>query len=132
MPLRRPSTGPAPLRNASLLLLRVCALASVGLTIYTGRHNHSIVLIALFVVWVVSPFFGLILAERTAERSPAPIAAAIYAASLVLSLCPVLVYSIVAVTPPLHGAAFSFLAVPAATWLAIATLLIATRIAGKP
>lgn len=131
MPLHRPEAGPVQLRAASRVLLRVCTVLSVALTVYTGRHNHSILLVGLFIVWVASPFFGLILAERAAERSPVPIASAIYAAALALSLCPVLVYSIVAAAPPLHGTAFAFIAVPAASWLAIATLVVASRFARK-
>ena len=127
----RDGAKPSALNYASRLAIRVCGLAAVALTIYTGRHNHSVLLISLFVVWVVSPFFGLIMGERLARRSPVAIASAISAAALVLSVCPVLVYSIAAASLPLHEATFAFLAVPAASWLAIATLLIAARVARK-
>ncbi|HKF49998.1 MAG TPA: hypothetical protein VKB38_21725 [Terracidiphilus sp.] len=122
---------PSVLRIASRLAIRACGLAAVALTLYTGRHNHSILLIGLFVAWVASPFFGLFLGERAARRSPAAIASAIYAASLVLSICPVLVYSIAAAALSLHEATFANLAVPAASWLAIATLLVAAGLARK-
>lgn len=117
----------SPLRALAYWTLRLGALVSVALTLYAGRHNHSLLLIALFAAWVLSPFIGLIAAERTAQRSPFHIARAIDAATLVISLCSVLIYAVVDAFPPLHTIAFAFLAVPAASWLAIATLLIAAR-----
>jgi hypothetical protein len=126
------ATTPAPSRMRTIAnwSLRLGALVSVALTLYAGRHNPSLLLPVLFVLWVLSPFLGLIAAQRIAHRSPAHIAKAIHAATLVLTLCAVLIYALVDVAPPPH-IAFAFLAVPAACWLAILTLLIAARLATK-
>jgi hypothetical protein len=107
--------------------LWIAGTGSLACTLYAGRHNNSIVLIVLFAAWVVSPFAGLWLAERSAERAPAGIAASIRSSALVIMVFSLAIYGAAAIQGPSHQTTFAFLAVPAASWLAIVPLLIAAR-----
>ncbi len=52
------------LRAGSFIPVVVGALGSVGLTLYAGRHNDSRLLVALFAIWVLSPFIAVLIASR--------------------------------------------------------------------
>jgi hypothetical protein len=116
------------MRSTALIARWLGALASLAFTLYAGRHNRSVVLVALFAGWTLLPYFGLIAADRSASRARRDIAAAIHAASLLLALVPPAIYAAASILAPGHTATFAFLAVPAACWLAIATLLAAARL----
>jgi hypothetical protein len=107
--------------------LWIAGAGSLACTLYAGRHNSSILLIALFAVWVLSPFAGLWLAERNAERTPAGIASSMRSSALVIMVFSLAIYGAAAIQGPSHQTTFAFLAVPAASWLAIVPLLIASR-----
>ena len=107
--------------------LLVGAVGSVCFAVYAGRHNASVLLRALFAVWVVSPFAGLRLTERRAEQVPTGIASSMRGSSLVIMVCSLGIYGAAAMSGPGHHTTFAFLAVPAASWLAIVPLLIASR-----
>ncbi len=111
--------------------LWIGAVGSLCFTIYAGRHNASVLLRALFAVWVLSPFAGLWLAERNAERVPTGIASSMRGSSLVIMVCSLGIYGAAAMQGPSHHTAFAFLAVPAASWLAIVPLLIASRFVAR-
>lgn len=119
------------LRSVAVVARWLGALASLALTLYAGRHNRSILLVTLFAGWTLLPYFGLIAAGRLAQRTPPGIASAIHAAALLLALVPPAIYAVVSILAPGRPATFAFLMVPAASWLAIATLLIAARL-NKP
>ena len=116
---------------AGILAKGFGALATLLFTFYAGRHNRSILLILFFVVWTFLPYFGLAAADRLARRMPLGIARAIRAATLLLALVPPAIYAAVSILAPGHTATFAFLGVPAASWLAIATLLLAIRLQRK-
>lgn len=128
---RRARGAASPLRSMVRAGLWIGAAGSLGFTIYTGRHNNSILLMAMFAVWVLSPFAGLWLAERTAERTAPGMASAMRASALVIMVCSLGIYGAQAMRGPSHHAAFAFLAVPAASWFAIAPLLIAPWFAAR-
>jgi hypothetical protein len=112
-------------------VLWIGAVGSLGFTVYAGRHNPSVLLIVLFAGWVVSPFAGLWLAERNAERVPRGIAASMRGSALVIMVCSLGIYGATVISGPGHQTTFAFLAVPAASWLAIVPLLIASRIVAR-
>ena len=109
----------------------VAAAGSLACTIYTGRHNSSVLLIALFAVWVLSPFAGLWWMDRFAETTPQDMASAIRASALVICLSSLVLYVAMAASGPGHQATFAFLVTPASSWLAILTMRVATRFARK-
>lgn len=119
------------LRAISLYALGVGAAVTAAFVLRAGSHNRSAFLVALFFFWAVSPFFGLVAAGRAASRSRRDIASAMHASTLVLALVPAALYAIVSCLAPGHITTFAFLVVPAASWLAIATLLIAARLQRK-
>ena len=125
-PASRPSG--ARLRFSTFAARWFGALASLAFTLYAGRHNHSVLLVTLFAVWVVLPYFGLVAADRLASRARRDVARAANAAALLLALVPPAIYAGASILMPGHPATFAFLAVPAASWLAIATLLAAARL----
>src|SRR4249919_3652953 len=59
--------GPRLLRGIALIVIFIAATSSVWLTLYMGRKNSSILLIALFVIWVLSPFVALFVADRISK-----------------------------------------------------------------
>ncbi|UWZ82716.1 hypothetical protein [Occallatibacter riparius] len=111
--------------------LWVGAVGSLCFTVYAGRHNASVLLRALFAVWVLSPFAGLLLAERSAERVPTGIANSMRGSALVIMVCSLGIYGAAAMSGPGRHTTFAFLAVPVASWLAIVPLLIASRIVAR-
>jgi len=127
MTARSTDNSNSRLRSAALYARWLGALASLAFTLYAGRHNRSVLLVALFAGWVLLPYFGLIAADRLASRVRRHIARAIQAATVVLALVPPAIYAVLSILAPGHTATFAFLAVPAASWLAIAPLLIAVR-----
>jgi hypothetical protein len=126
----RATTSPR-LRSAALYARWLGAAASLAFTLYAGRHNRSVLLVALFAGWVLLPYLGLIAADCSAARARRDIASAIHASAVLLALVPPAIYGVVSILAPGHTATFAFLLVPAAVWLGIATLLIAARLQHK-
>jgi len=56
------------LHKIALVLLFAGAAGSVGLMLRTGHNNKSVLLLALFTGWVLSPFIGLLVAGRPSGR----------------------------------------------------------------
>lgn len=110
----------------------VAAAGSLACSLYTGRHNSSLLLVALFAVWVLSPFAGLLWIGRIADRAPRDVASAIRASSLVICISSLVLYVAVAASRPGHHTAFAFLVTPASSWLAILTMRLAARLVRKP
>lgn len=115
----------APLRAAALTALVAGAIASVGFTLHAGRHNHSKLLMLLFLLWVPSPYVALALAHVFSARWPDVARAVLYSMMLVLSLASPIIYGEIALGPPRAQQAFAFVIVPPASWLAIAAVLLA-------
>jgi hypothetical protein len=108
--------------------LWVAAAGSLACTLYTGRHNSSLLLVALFAIWVLTPFAGLAWINRVADRAPRDIAGAIRASSLVIFISSLAIYVAMAASRPGHHTAFAFLVVPATSWLTILTMWVASRL----
>jgi hypothetical protein len=113
----------AALRAAALIAVVVGAVGSVCLTLYAGRHNDSRLLMALFAVWVLSPFMVLVFAHVVSKRWSVPTRAALYCVMLVLTLGSLAIYADVAFWPPRAKLAFVFVIVPPASWLFIAIVV---------
>jgi hypothetical protein len=86
-----------------------------------GSNQKSIVLIGLFTAWVLSPFIGLVVANRLSKPMSAKIHTLIYWTILILSVASLTVYS-GALTPSKTKPAFNFLVVPFLSWLVILTI----------
>lgn len=80
-----------------------------------GRHNPSLVLLALFTGWVLSPFIGLVAARRW-SLIPRP---ALNTAMMFVASASVVIYGYVSLGPPRNKIAAVFLMVPLASWALI-------------
>ena len=121
------------LASTAILATVMGAVGSVVLTLYAGRHNKSSVLMALFAVWVVSPFLGLGAAIRhLMKRWSAPMSAALHATALCIAISCLAVYGVVALGPPVQQMAFYFLVTPLGSWLALGAITaLATLVSGR-
>jgi len=103
---------------ASLGLLIIAALYSLGFVLEAGRNNNSLFLRALFASWVVSPFAALLLGALAAKRC------LIFSGHLFQTLILVvasgsLVSYIATAGTTIFEPAFIFLLVPLVSWLLI-------------
>ena len=106
----------------------IAAAGSLACTLYAGHHNASVLLLLLSAGWVLSPFAGLVSVNRTADRGPRDIAAAIRASSLVICIASLALYVAVAASRHGHHRAFAFVVLPATSWVTILTMWIAPRL----
>jgi hypothetical protein len=110
------------LRTAALIALFLGALGSLGLTLYTGRHNNSIVLPILFAGWVLSPFVALLVVNAILRHSSIPTRVTLYILMLVITVGSLVAYSGV-LTPPDAKPAGIFLVVPFISWILMAIVI---------
>ena len=97
------------LRSAALIAVVAGAGGSVALTLYAGRQNDSGILMALFAIWVLSPFAALALANVVSKRWSVLTRAALYGVMLVLTVGSLAIYGAHALRP---SDAFVFVVVP--------------------
>jgi hypothetical protein len=104
----------------ALLVTVACGAASLAFMFMVGRQQKSLLLIAIFTVWVAVPFAAFLYMQIVARRR-----AAFDWIGAGVSLLSAAVYAVVAFGPPQPQPAKFFLLVPAASWVAlvIATLL---------
>jgi len=109
----------------------VGAIGSVGLMIWVGHRNPSRLLLALFVIWDLSPFIGLVVADMVSQRWPVITQATLYGVMLILTLGSLALYGDV-VLRPRPQPAFRFLVVPLGSWLLMIVVVpIAALISGR-
>ena len=110
------------LRAAALIALLGGAGGSVGLLLRAGQRSPRLLLV-LFVIWVLSPFMALVLAEVVSKRWSVLTRATLYSVMLVVTLGSLAIYGNDAWRPPRTQAAFVFVVVPPASWLLIAIVV---------
>lgn len=104
-------------RRTALLTIGICAVTSLGCMFRVGHSN--VILTAMFFVWVLAPFVGMIAMIVKAPRWREPAQAATYAAGILVSIASVYLYGDVAFGPPRPQPASRFVLVPVASWLAL-------------
>ncbi len=110
------------LRALALAAVAAGAGGSIGLTLYTGRNNHSVLLILLFAAWVLSPFIALLVANLASKHWQALTRMSLYILTLGLAIVSPVAYS-GAWSPPGTKPAFMFLVFPLLSWLLIAIVI---------
>src|SRR5579864_5476761 len=115
------------LRTVALIAMLAGAVGSVGLMLYAGRHNTSRLLLALFALWVLSPFAVLAVANALSNRWSVLISATLHIVTLVLTLSSLAIYGYVSLGPPRARPAPFFVIVPPLSWLFIAIALVSGR-----
>ena len=128
----RPDGGSLGLLRAVALTAVVAgALGSSGLMLWVGHRNPSRVLIVLFVIWDLSPFIALILADIVSKRWSVPTRATLYGVMLIIALGSLAFYGDV-VWRPRPQPAFMFLVVPLGSWLLMTIVVpIAALVSGR-
>ena len=104
------------LHSVALTAVVVGALGSVGFMLWVGHRKPSRLLIGLFVIWVLSPFMALLLANMVSKRWSVITRATLYGVMLILTLISLAFYGDV-VWRPRPQPAFMFLVVPFGSWL---------------
>ena len=107
----------ALIRTAALIAVLVGAAVSVGLMLWEGRRNDSRLLLALFALWVLSPFVALGLAYAASTRWSVVSRATYHGVVLLFTLATLAIYGNVVFGPSRAKSAFMFIVVPPATWL---------------
>ena len=92
------------------------AAGSIALMLRAGRRSPPL-LIALFTIWVLSPFVALAWANMASKRWSFVTRATLYCVTLVLTLGSLATYGDLVARPPGTAAAFFFVAVPPVSWL---------------
>ena len=115
------------LRSAALIAVLVGAVGSVGLVLREGQHTPRFLLV-LFVLWVLSPFVAVGLADVLSKRWLGLTGATLYCVTLVFTLGALALYGAVALELLRARPAAVFLLVPLASWVLIAIALIWGRL----
>jgi hypothetical protein len=110
------------LRIIALVVLAVGAGASLNFTLHAGHNNKSMFLVALFVIWVLSPFAALIAALSIYRLRPPVIRVTLYCLMPVITFVSIIGYS-GALTPTGSKPAGVFLVVPLLSWLLMAIVI---------
>jgi hypothetical protein len=128
----RPDAGFLGILHAVALTAVVAgAVGSVGLMLWVGHRNPSRVLLFLFVIWDLSPFMALLLADIVSKRWSVITRATLYGVMLILTLGSLALYGDV-VWRPRPQPAFLFLVVPLGSWLLMTIAIpIAALISGR-
>ena len=92
------------------------AVGSVALMLWVGHRNPSRLLLTLFVIWDLSPFVALLVADRVSKRWQVLTRATLHVVMLVIALSSLVLYADV-VLRPRPQPAFRFLVVPLGSWL---------------
>lgn len=114
-------------RVLALIVVMTGAAGSIGLMLLEGSRQRSLVLIALFAGWVLSPFVALAWAAMASKAWPVRIRTTFYGLMLFLTLVSLGMYDRVLPMPPGSRPAAVFLVVPLASWLFIAIAAFAGR-----
>jgi hypothetical protein len=110
--------NPKILRVLSFVVLILGAVGSLEFVLNAGRQNRSFILIALFAIWTLSPFLGLLAINAIIYRWPPRKRFYFYLMMFVLTTVALVSYSGLIRLPGARPA-FIFLVVPLVSWLAI-------------
>jgi hypothetical protein len=110
------------LRAVALIAAVAGAAGAVVLMLRAGRRTPPL-LLALFVVWVLSPFVALAWANIVSKRRPVLTRATLYCVTLVLTLGSLAAYGGLVLPPAGSARAFVFVAVPPISWLLMAIVV---------
>src|SRR4030095_3074898 len=110
------------LRTIALIVVSLGALSALGFLLNKGRHT-PIILLVLYVGWVLSPFVGLLVADKIFKSWSVSTRVIFYCLMLILTLVSLVVYS-GALTSTRAKPAAIFLIVSLTSWLPIVTFIL--------
>lgn len=110
------------LRIAALIAMTVSVALSICLFLRAGQRTPRLLLLAM-AFWVISPFAILVWLNLVSKPWPILTRAAVYCATLVITLGTLAVYGDDAVGHRKAQAAFVYVIVPPASWLLMAATI---------
>ena len=110
------------LRTTALTVVLLGAVGSLYFMFNVGNNQKSVLLLALFTAWVLSPFVGLFVATKISNRWTVVTRSSLYLLMIVLSIGSLVAYS-GALTPSGTKPAFIFLVIPFVSWLLIVIVI---------
>jgi hypothetical protein len=127
----RPECGFLGLLRAATLIAVVCGAAGSIAFLFHASQRRPPLLMAIFVIWVLSPFMALLLADTVSKRWSVVTRVALYSVMLILALGSLAIYEDDALRPRRAQAAFVYVAVPPASWLLFAIVPMAAFISRR-
>jgi hypothetical protein len=118
------------LRTIAVVAVSAGAVGSLALMFHAGRNNRSVILIALFFIWVVSPFIGVLVANVFAKRWSNLFRMILYILMIILALGSLIAYSGV-LSPIGAKPAGIFLIVPLISWLLIVIVILLAAVMAR-
>jgi hypothetical protein len=119
---------PAALQTIATAATVVGAVVSLGCMFWVGQRNRSFVLVALFAVWVLSPYLGLLWARRSVAWSTYAAQAMVCGLIFIVAIGSPVFYGLAAFGRPWSRPAFPFLAAPLAAWFLTGLVLLVVRL----
>lgn len=110
------------LRSVALFVVVGGALGSLAFMLRAGRNTPRLLLV-LFVIWILSPYALLAWANRASISWSTLTQGALYGMTLVITLISLAYYGGVLQPPAGSAAAFEFVAIPGASWAALAIVV---------
>ena len=107
----------------------VCALGSMSII---GQRQRSVLLIAMFTVWVLLPYVALTVLNMRARAWSAEARHSVQYATLLISLASLARYVAVVLRPLKSQPASTFLIVPLASWIAIGIVALVAMRTSRP
>jgi predicted dienelactone hydrolase len=130
------ANGPDPWHKrvalSTLVISFIGGVGSISLAIYAGRGNWSILQLALFASWVVSPFAATALLSRRLQHAMLRGQFVFALSCLGIATGSLAIYGNVASAPRVSKLAFPFLVVPFLSWLGILTIIPLTALLFRP
>jgi len=125
------SVRPRGLSVVANILSAIAMVGSVLLMLYGFRRNPSIVLLCFFVIWVSSPFAGMLLLNRLAQRWRNFPYTTLHVVMVIVSVCSLAIYASHIVSPLSAKFGFPFIVLPFVSWLLAAVVVGAPAILGR-
>ena len=110
------------LRITALTVVLLGAVGSLYFMFNVGSNQKSVLLLALFTAWVLSPFVGLFVATKISNRWTVVTRSSLYLLMIILAIGSLVAYS-GALTPSGTKPAFIFLVIPFVSWLLIVIVI---------
>ncbi len=114
------------LRTTALIVALVGAVGSLYFMFSAGRKQNSIILLALFTAWVLSPFVGLFISNKISNRWTVPTRTLLYWLMIAITISSLVAYSGAFNTPETKNA-FIFIIFPIISWFLIVTVFLIAR-----
>jgi hypothetical protein len=109
------------IRIVSFFIVSAGAIVSLGFVLHAGQNNKSVMLVSLFIIWVLSPFLGLFIANIISTKWPFSVRIALCTFIILISGGSLLFYS--GVIPAGTKQAFKFLVIPLISWILIVVFI---------